>query len=209
VAARPFELGVALAKSALPVGLDRELRARATTTLSLTWRSILDTVISERLIEQTVDRLLSMGVAERIVDRILSGPELDRIVERALGDGRVEALVARAIEHPTADRVVTRIVDNPSFERLVLSIAHSETVDRLLDRVLASEELDRVVTNIAESDEVRGALAEQSFGLADEVAGQLRVRAMAADALLEQFARRVTRRRRAPDSTPSEGGASG
>ena len=43
---------------------------------------------------------------------------------------------------------------------------------------------------IAESDEVRSALTAQSMGLADEVADQLRARTMAADDVLERFARR-------------------
>jgi hypothetical protein len=146
--------------------------------VSMTWRVSLDVVVSEQLIERTVNRLLSMGVAERVAERILSGPELDRIVERA--------------------------VDSPGFERVVLSVAHSKAFDRLLDRVLASEELDRVVTQIAESDEVRGALAEQSAGLADDVADQLRVRAMAADMLVERFARSLIHRRSSRRIQPGE-----
>jgi hypothetical protein len=160
--------------------LTRSIRVQATGMLSFTWRVSLDAVISEHLIERTVNRLLVGGVAERIAERILSGPELDRIVDRAL--------------------------QSPAFERLVLSIAHSEAFDRLLDRVLASEELDRVVTQIAESDEVRGALAEQSAGMADDVADQLRVRAMAADLLLERFARSLIRRPRAPGREDPGGG---
>jgi hypothetical protein len=41
---------------------------------------------------------------------------------------------------------------------------------------------------------VRDALTQQSMGLADEFAGQVRVRTMAADDLLEGFARSVLRR---------------
>jgi hypothetical protein len=161
--------------------LTRFATTRSVEALSLTWRVSLDVVVSQQVIERTVNRLLSSGVAERIAERVLSGPELDRIVDRAL-------------EHPSSDRLVAHIVDSPGFERLLLSIAHSEMFDRLLDRALASEELDRVVTQIAESDEVRSALAEQSAGMADDVADQLRVRAMAADLVLERFARALIRR---------------
>jgi hypothetical protein len=102
---------------------------------------------------------------------------------------------------------VAHIVESPGFERLVLSVARTETFDRLLDRVLYSEELHRVVTHIAESEEVRGALTQQSAGLADEVADQVRVRAMAADALLERFARSLIRR--SPRDERPESGAPG
>jgi hypothetical protein len=65
----------------------------------------------------------------------------------------------------------------------------------LLNRALYSKELDRVVSHIAESDQVRTALTQQSAGLADEVADQLRARTIAADDMLERFARALLRRR--------------
>jgi hypothetical protein len=43
---------------------------------------------------------------------------------------------------------------------------------------------------------VRAALTQQSFGLADEVANQLRARTTAADELLERLARSIVRRGR-------------
>jgi hypothetical protein len=213
VAARSFGVGVALVRIALPEEADRErLRARVTAIMSQSWDATFDVVLSEQLIERTtdrllaegvvervaervVDRLLSQGVAERIAERVLAGPELDRILDLSVDEGRVEAIVARALESPSADRLVEQIVDSPGFERLVLSIGRSEVFDRLLDRALYSEELDRVVSHIAESDEVRAALTQQSAGLADEVAFQIRARTMAADELLERFARSLVHRR--------------
>ena len=191
---RSLRVGAGLVRYALPPQTGARLRSRTAQALSGTWQASLDAVVSEQLIERTVDLLLTQGVAERIAERVLSGPELERILDKSLDQRRLEEIVARALESPSADRLVAHVVESPGFERLVLSIARSETFDRLLDRALYSEELHRVVTHIAESEEVRGALTQQSAGLADEVADQVRVRAMAAGALLERFARSVIRR---------------
>jgi hypothetical protein len=164
------------------LGIRQRLRGRATDAFSDLWESTLDTILRARLIERTTDRLLSDGVVERVV--------------------------ALAIEHPATDRLVTRLVESRGFERLVLSVVHSELFDQLLDRVLASEQLDRVVAQIAESDEVAVALRQQSAGMADEVGDELRSRTIAADAMLERFARALIRRRPAPpNSGPAGSGA--
>jgi hypothetical protein len=171
-----------LARAALPEGADRRaFQARATGTVTEFWEVALDALVRARLIERTADRLLAEGVIERLTLVVL--------------------------DHPATDAVVSRIVESPAFERLVLRAAQSDVVDRLLDRVLASEQLDRVVSQIAESDEVRDALRAQSQGMADEVTDELRSRTIAADLLLERFARSVIRRRPAPrDSGPAASG---
>jgi hypothetical protein len=177
---RTLGLAAALTRAALPEDADREaLRVRATDTLSDLWEGALDTVLGAKVIERTTDRLLSEGVVERVV--------------------------VLAVEHPATDRLITRLVDSPGFERLVLGVVHSELFDHLLDRVLASEQLERVVTQIAESDEVTEALRQQSAGMADEVGDELRSRTIAADAMLERFARALIRRR----SSPPGGGPAG
>jgi hypothetical protein len=161
------------------IGLRQAVRTRTTDAVGDIWEATLDTVLRTRLIERTTDRLLSEGVVDR--------------------------LVALIVEHPATDRVLTGLLESPAFERMVLSVFESELFDRMVDWVLASEQLDRIVTQIAESDEVRNALRQQSAGMADDVTDELRSRTIAADALLERFARSVIRRqqRTAPDSGPT------
>jgi hypothetical protein len=169
-------VAAALPRAAVSHELDRlALRARARRAASDAWQTTLDTVERHRLIERTVDRLLSDGVVERVV--------------------------AVTIEHPATDRLLTRVIESPGLERLLVTIVQSEAGDRLLEGVLGSEQLDRVVTHIAESDQVRVAVTQQSFGLADQAAGELRSRTAAADALLERVARSMIRRRPAPPAS--------
>lgn len=176
-----LRLAGALPRTAISPELDRiAFRARARGAAYDAWEMTFDTVVRHRLIERIVDRLLSEGVVERVV--------------------------AVAIEHPATDRILTSMLDSPGLERLLVTIAQSETGDRLLEGVLWSEQLDRIVTHIAESDQVRVAVTQQGFGLADEVAGELRSRTAAADALLERVARSMIRRRRVrPTQAPGPG----
>jgi hypothetical protein len=165
------------------IGLRKAVRTRTTDAVGDIWEATLETVLRTRLIERTTERLLSEGVVERMVTLV--------------------------VEHPATERTVTLLLESTAVERLVLSIGQSELVDRMLNRVLASEQLDRVVKQIAESEEVRNALREQSAGMADDVTDELRSRTVAADAMLERFARSVIRRQqRTPqDSGPTDSGA--
>jgi hypothetical protein len=122
------------------------------------------------------------------LDTVLRARLIERTTGILLSSGVVERVAVLVAEHPATDRVVTLLLESPGF-------------DRMLDRILASEQLDRVVTQIAESDEVRGALRQQSTGMAEEVAGELRSRTAAADARLERLARSLLRRHSAPQET--------
>jgi hypothetical protein len=122
---------------------------------------------------------------ESTLDTVLRARLIERTTGLVLSSGVVERVAVLVAEHPATDRVVTLLLESPGF-------------DRMLDRILASEQLDRVVTQIAESDEVRDALRQQSTGMAEEVAGELRSRTVAADARLERLARSLLRRNSAP-----------
>jgi hypothetical protein len=83
----------------------------------------------------------------------------------------------------------------------VVHVFESQMLDELVQRLLQSEELWRLVDGIVRSPVVTAALTQTSRGLADEVAGEVRVRSRGADAWLDRMARRVTIRRR--DDDPS------
>jgi hypothetical protein len=120
--------------------------------------------------------------------------------DRLLLESRlVELVVDRLIEARVADRVVDRVLASPGTERLVARTLERPEVERLLADVLDSAAVDRVVTSVlervADSPDVRRAVAQQSAGLADEVAEQVRTRAAVGDDAAERLARRLLRRR--------------
>jgi len=93
-----------------------------------------------------------------------------------------EEAVDRALASRLAGHTVDRVFDQ---ERLI-----DETVTRLLE----SEELWVLVDSIAKSPAVTEAIARQSVGFADQVAGEVRARSHRIDMRLEQAARRIARR---------------
>jgi hypothetical protein len=132
-----------------------------------------------------IDLLLADGVAEQLADRLLDGPELER-------------LVAGALESSGMERLVQGVVESPAIERLVARAIQSRLVDTVLDTVVErlpeSEEMWLLVDQIARSPAVTEAIAQQSMGFADQVAGELRLSSQRADAGLERVARRLLRR---------------
>jgi hypothetical protein len=74
-------------------------------------------------------------------------------------------------------------------------------VEQAAALVLASDELWVVVEEIAHSPAVTEAIAQQSLGFADEVAGGVRARSRSADAWIEAKVRRALRRRQAAGSS--------
>jgi hypothetical protein len=135
----------------------------------------------ERATLAAVDSLLASRVAGEIVDRVLASALARRTVDRALEAGIVEHAAARLLEGPELERVVESALDSPAM-------------DRLIARVMQSEDLWRVVDEIAHSPEVTDAIARQSIGFADQVAGGVRTRSRSADAWIEAKVRQALRR---------------
>jgi hypothetical protein len=145
------------------------------------WRAstqVLDAAVLAA-VEAVLDSRTAGEVVDRVATRVLRGPELERVVEAALASPAVERALARVIE--------------------------SELVDRTVTELLQSEQLWRLVEEIARSPAVTDAIASQSMGFADQVAGGVRSRSREADAWLERVARRVVGRR-APDGGPTGDG---
>jgi hypothetical protein len=134
-----------------------------------------------------VDAVLDSRLAAEVVDRVAASP----LVGRALG---------AALEGPLLDVLARDLVRYRVAERLL----SDGLVEQTTTRVLESEELWLLVEEIARSPAVTDAIARQSVGFADVVAGGVRARSRNADTWLEQRARRVLRRRPAPadDAVP-------
>ena len=149
------------------------------------WRAsapVLDAAVLA-VVSAVLDSRTAGEVVDRVTARALQGPELERVVEAALASPAVERALARVIE--------------------------SELVDRAVTELLQSEQLWRLVEEIAGSPAVTDAIARQSMGFADQVAGGVRSRSREADAWLERVARRVVGRR-APGGEAGDGlGAGG
>jgi hypothetical protein len=116
-----------------------------------------------------LDVTLASRVAAEAVDRAVASGLVDRAIERALDEGIVE-------------RAVDRVFDE------------GRVVDEAVTRLIESEDLWILVNVIAQSPAVTDAIARQSVGFADQVAGGVRKASRQADSRLEQAARRALRR---------------
>jgi hypothetical protein len=131
----------------------------------------------------TLEAVLDSRLVGDAVERVAASPLAGRALRGALEGPLVETFARDLVRYRVADRLLSeRVVD--------------DTVARLLE----SDELWMLVEEIVRSPAVTAAIAEQSAGFADQVAGGVRARSRNADAWLEQRARRVLRRRPVPPS---------
>jgi len=120
-----------------------------------------------------------------------------RVADRLLSEGLVEQTTARVLEGAELERVVEAALESPTVERLIGTTIESRLVDQAVVRLLESDDLWVLVEEIARSPAVTDAIARQSIGFAEQVAGGVRARSGDADAWVEQRARRLLRRRSA------------
>lgn len=116
------------------------------------------------------------------LDAVLGSPYTDEALARVLD---------RLLAEDIAERVAGQITEGPELERIV-------------ERLLQTEGLWLLVDEIAGSPAVTEAISQQGFGLADQVAGEVRQRSERADARLERVARRLLRRRLASPAGAAE-----
>ena len=83
----------------------------------------------------------------------------------------------------------------PGVELAVTRVLESELLDAATARFLEGEEIERVIERIAQGPELRAAVAAQSFGLADQVADQVRGRSRSGDDVAERLARSLVPKR--------------
>jgi hypothetical protein len=166
--------------------------------------------------ERVVDRLLAQGVAEQAARRIVNGPELERMVELALESERVRAVLTDALEREGAERMLEYVLESPGAERLVARVIESrlveeavmQLVDETAPRLPQSQAVWTLIDEVAQSPAVIDAISQQSKGMAEQFAGEVRKSARKGDDRLERAARRLLRRGRAagdpPDSAAPE-----
>src|SRR3954466_1321855 len=133
------------------------------------------------------------------------------LLGRALASSRAEEALDVVLRSPLADRAVRSVVDGPLIdaavqtagergvvERISAELIASGAADHVIDQLLASDELWHVVDEIARSPSVTEAITQQSFGFADQVAGEVGRRSRRPDDRLQRAARRPLPRHDAP-----------
>jgi uncharacterized RDD family membrane protein YckC len=154
---------------------------------------------------QLPSRLL--GIGARGAERMAAATGIDDAVERtteeaivrALESPAVERAIIRVLESDEAQAALERTLSSPAVERAAVRVLDSELVDHVWDRLLASDEAQKLVERIAEAPEVRAAIAQQGFGLVQDVGREIREVADRFDDALEGLARRLRGRTAAPE----------
>jgi uncharacterized RDD family membrane protein YckC len=133
------------------------------------------------------------GQLEEAAEEVLSAPEIARIIDRAMAGSLPEDIAQSLIRHRVIERIGAELAASGELERIVTAtLANARTLE-LTDRVLASDEMQHALRHVASSPELREAIAQQTTGLAEEVAGDVRASAVRLDDRAERVVRRSTR----------------
>jgi uncharacterized RDD family membrane protein YckC len=108
-------------------------------------------------------------------------PELSRLVDRALASDLPEELARSIAEHHVLERVTLELAENGALDSAVEQILASPRTKETVDRLVRSDEVRHAIKEVVASPEVRAALAEQSIGMAEEMAADVRSRARELD----------------------------
>jgi len=165
---------------------------------------------ARRLAEATAQDVLASPEVGRVIDRALAGRLTDsiaaslaehRVVERVASQmaasGELDRALTAALEHEITQQLADEILASPGFERLLVQVIDSRLLMQLTDRVLLSAEMQRMLDHLVSSPEVRRALAEQTQGMAEEMAAGVRRRTGTIDDVAERTVRGWLRRPRA------------
>jgi hypothetical protein len=168
----------------------RPLRRRAAETSAVLTQDGQQTVARSRV---------AAGVALRRVGAEVSQSGLvEEIVDRLLEAGVVDRVVSVILNHPATVRMVDGVLDDPAVDRLATRILGSPMVENLTNSILESDEMRMVLDHVMRSPELRAALAQQTAGLAGDMAVSVRSRTVVADDVAERVARGLLRRRQRP-----------
>jgi uncharacterized RDD family membrane protein YckC len=129
-------------------------------------------------------------------------PELARLVDRAFATTLPEDIAKSAVKHRVVERVVEALVASGAVDRAVRDALASSRSTELTDNLVRSEPMRRAIREVVESPEMRAALTRQTTGLAEELVGNVRARAVQLDDRLEAAVAR-----RPPAPTPFAGAA--
>jgi uncharacterized RDD family membrane protein YckC len=120
-------------------------------------------------------------------------PEIARLVDRAFATTLPEEIVHSAVRHQVVDRMVAELVASGAVDRAVKDALASPHASQVTDAVLRSDQMRQAIREVVEGPELRAALARQTTGLAEELVGSVRGRAVQLDDGIEQVVRRSSR----------------
>jgi uncharacterized RDD family membrane protein YckC len=108
-------------------------------------------------------------------------PELSKLVDRALASDLPEELARSIAEHHVLERVTIELAENGALDSAVEQLLASPRTKETVDRLVRSDEVRHAIKEVVASPELRAALAEQSIGMAEEMAADIRTRARGLD----------------------------
>jgi uncharacterized RDD family membrane protein YckC len=117
-------------------------------------------------------------------------PELSRLADRALAGELPEQLANSIVEHHVLERVATELAAGSALDAALEKALASPRTTELTERLVRSEEMQRALRAIVSSPEIRAALAEQSMGVVEELARDIRRKCRVLDGRIAERLRR-------------------
>ncbi len=148
--------------------------------------------IPVRAVLTRIASLPARAAARASRDQIAATPddvlvrELAPLIDRAFSTKLPEEVVHSAVRHRVVERVVAELAASGALDRAVKDALASPRTSELADAVARSEPMRRAIRELVESPEMRAALARQTTGLAEELVGSVRSRAVQLDDRLDR-----------------------
>jgi uncharacterized RDD family membrane protein YckC len=118
---------------------------------------------------------------ETAAEEMLSAPEVAQIVDRALAGPLPEHVAHSLVRHRVVERIAQELAESGQLDDLFRQALESPHTLELVDQAMKSEAMQNVLHRALAGPELRAALASQSSGLAQQVAGGVRHAAAEAD----------------------------
>src|SRR5262249_20608529 len=113
-----------------------------------------------------------------------------RLADRAFASDLPEQLARSIAEHHVLERVAAELAESGALDSAVEKALASPRTKETVDRLVNSPEFKQALKDVVSSPEVRKAIAEQSAGLAEDLAGDIRRRSVELDGSIEARVRR-------------------
>jgi uncharacterized RDD family membrane protein YckC len=134
----------------------------------------------------------SRGPLEAAADEHLV-PELSNLADRAMASDLPEELARSVAEHQVLERMAVKLAENGALDSAVEKALASPRTKETMARLVNSDAVRQSIKDVVASPEVRAAIAEQSTGLVEALAADIRRRAVKLDDRIEARARRRPR----------------
>ena len=117
-------------------------------------------------------------------------PEVSRLADRAFATELPEELARSIAEHRVLERLGVELAENGALDAAVDRALASEKTAAIVDRIVNSEAMRRAIHDVVTSPEVRDAVTEQTMGVFEDLATDLRKQAVRLDGTVETALRR-------------------